>query len=114
VFAAARTHHARMLKYIVIGVLVIVALVMLRRLFGRKPIEPVGRQRPKMITQEGGAVAAEIEGQELDIDPKVLEEIRQLSDAGRKIEAIKVLREATGLGLAEAKQIVESLDQIKK
>ena len=101
-----------MLKYIAIGVVILVAFVLLRRLFGRKPIEPVGQQRPKMITSEGGAVAAEIEGQELEIDPKVLDEIRRLSDAGRKIEAIKVLREATGLGLAEAKQIVESLDQL--
>ena len=101
-----------MLKYIAIGVVILVAFVLLRRLFGRKPIEPVGQQRPKMITSEGGAVAAEIEGQELEIDPKVLDEVRQLSDAGRKIEAIKVLREATGLGLAEAKQIVESLDQL--
>lgn len=101
-----------MLKYIVIGVVLIVAFVMLRRLFGRKPIEPVGQQRPKVITQDGGAVAAEVEGQELDIDAAVLDECRRLSDNGQKIEAIKVLREATGLGLAEAKQIVESLDKI--
>ena len=101
-----------MLKYIVIGAVIVVAIVLLRRLFGRKPIEPVGQHQPKMITTDGGAVAAEIEGQELDIDPKVLDEIRQLSDAGRKIEAIKVLREATGLGLTEAKEIVDSLDLI--
>jgi ribosomal protein L7/L12 len=103
-----------MIKYIVIGVVIIVAVVLLRRLFGRKPIEPVGQQRPKMIAQEGGAVAAEVEGQELDIDAAVLEECRRLSDNGQKIEAINHLREATGLGLAEAKQIVESLDRIKK
>jgi ribosomal protein L7/L12 len=101
-----------MLKYIVIGAVIVIAIVLLRRLFGRKPIEPVGQHPPKMITTDGGAVAAEIAGQELDIDSKVLDEIRQLSDAGRKIEAIKVLREATGLGLAEAKEIVESLDLI--
>ena len=101
-----------MLKYIVIGAVIVIAIVPLRRLFGRKPIEPVGQHPPKMITTDGGAVAAEIAGQELDIDSKVLDEIRQLSDAGRKIEAIKVLREATGLGLAEAKEIVESLDLI--
>ena len=101
-----------MIKYIVIGVVIIVALALLRRLFGRKPIEPVGQQRPKMISQDGGAVAAEVEGQELDIDAAVLDECRRLSDNGQKIEAIKVLREATGLGLAEAKQVVESLDRI--
>ena len=101
-----------MIKYILIGVLLIVAFVMLRRLFGRKPIEAVGQHRPKMIAQDGGAVAAEVEGQELDIDAAVLDECRRLSDNGQKTEAIKVLREATGLGLAEAKQIVESLDGI--
>lgn len=101
-----------MIKYIVIAVVIIVAFAVVRRLFGRKPIEPAGQQRPKMITQDGGAVAAEVEGQELDIDAAVLDECRRLSDNGQKIEAIKVLREATGLGLAEAKQIVESLDRI--
>jgi ribosomal protein L7/L12 len=36
--------------------------------------------------------------------------VRELSrDPGRKIEAIKVLREETGLGLAEAKRVVEDL-----
>jgi ribosomal protein L7/L12 len=101
-----------MLKYVVIGVVIIVAFVMLRRLFGRRPIEPVGQRPPRMIPMDGGAVAAEIEGQELDIDPKVLDEVRRLSEAGQKIEAIKLLREATGLGLAEAKQVVESLDRL--
>ena len=101
-----------MLKYAVIGIIVLVILAVLRRLFGRRPIEPVGRQPPKMITMDGGAVAAEIDGQELDIEPAVLAEIRRLADNGQKIEAIKVLREATGLGLAEAKSIVDSLDRI--
>jgi len=101
-----------MLKYIVIGAVIVVAIVLLRRLFGRKPIEPFPRQPPKLISKDSGNVTAEIAGQELDIDSEVLDEIRQLSDAGRKIEAIKVLREATGLGLTEAKQIVESLDLV--
>jgi len=101
-----------MVKIVLIGVVILVALVLLRRLFGQRPREPFAPQKPKMIGAEGGAVAAEIDGQELDIDPAVLAEIRKLSDSGRKIEAIKVLRDATGLGLAEAKQIVESLEQL--
>ena len=101
-----------MLKYIVIGAVIVVAIVLLRRLFGRKPIEPFSQKPPKLITKDSGNVTAEIEGQELDIDPKVLDEVRRLTDAGRKIEAIKVLREATGLGLTEAKEIVDSLDLI--
>jgi large subunit ribosomal protein L7/L12 len=40
--------------------------------------------------------------------------VRALLASGEKIEAIKVLREATGLGLTEAKSLVESLDELKK
>jgi hypothetical protein len=40
---------------------------------------------------------------ESDLPPKVLRAIEQ----GRKIEAIKLLREATGIGLANAKVLVD-------
>jgi hypothetical protein len=101
-----------MLKYILIGVVIIVAFVLLRRLFGRKPIEPFSQQPPKLIAKDGGTVTAEIDGQDLEIDSAVLDEVRRLTDDGQKIEAIKHLREATGLGLTEAKQVVDSLDLI--
>ena len=101
-----------MLKYIFIGAIIVVAIVLLRRLFGRKPIEPFSQQPPKLIPKQGGTVTAEIGGQELEIDAAVLDEVRRLTDAGQKIEAIKHLREATGLGLTEAKEIVDSLDLI--
>lgn len=39
------------------------------------------------------------------------EAIRESIFAGRKIEAIKRLRESTGLGLAEAKTMVEQLEE---
>ncbi|PKP87552.1 MAG: hypothetical protein CVT78_08095 [Alphaproteobacteria bacterium HGW-Alphaproteobacteria-17] len=39
------------------------------------------------------------------------DEIRALIRADRKIEAIKLVRERTGLGLAEAKDAVEALEQ---
>ena len=60
-----------------------------------------------------GATALETEGQTTEIDPETMDEITHLSDAGRKIEAIKRLREVTGLGLAEAKQLVEALDRMR-
>jgi ribosomal protein L7/L12 len=41
--------------------------------------------------------------------PDVEDEARRLVAAGRKIEAIKIYREATGTGLAEAKAAVERL-----
>jgi hypothetical protein len=102
-----------MLKYIIIAILAIAAIVLLRRLFGRRSVEPARRESPRMLTVDGGAVAAEIDGQELDIDPDVLAGIRKLVDKGYRIEAIKLLREATGLGLTEATKIVESLERMQ-
>ena len=101
-----------MLRYIFIAAIIVVAVVLLRRLFGRKPIEPFSQQPPKLIPKQGSTVTAEIGGQELEIDAAVLDEVRRLTDSGQKIEAIKHLREATGLGLTEAKEIVDSLDLI--
>ena len=46
----------------------------------------------------GGALPDEIAGQ-----------VRALNAAGRKIEAIKLVRAATGLGLAEAKDLAERM-----
>lgn len=40
----------------------------------------------------------------------VLEKIKEALYAGRKIEAIKVYREARGVGLKEAKEDVEKLE----
>ena len=40
-----------------------------------------------------------------------LAEIKQVLSAGKKIEAIKLFREATGLGLKEAKDAVEALER---
>ncbi|WP_210423306.1 ribosomal protein L7/L12 [Sphingopyxis microcysteis] len=39
------------------------------------------------------------------------EEIRALIRADRKIEAIKLVRERTGLGLADAKDAIEALER---
>lgn len=103
-----------MIRFILIGAIILVVLILLRRIFGHRPIEPFAQQKPKMLNTDGGAVAAEIDGQELDIDPAVLAEVRKLSDSGQKIEAIKRLREATGLGLTEAKQIVDSLGRMNR
>jgi ribosomal protein L7/L12 len=40
-----------------------------------------------------------------------LDQIQQLTRAGKKIEAIKLVREQTGLGLKEAKDAVEAIDR---
>ena len=38
-----------------------------------------------------------------------MDEVQALANSGRKIEAIKVYREATGVGLKEAKDAVEAM-----
>ncbi len=40
-----------------------------------------------------------------------IDQIRQLARAGKKIEAIKLVREQTGLGLKEAKDAVEAIER---
>ena len=102
-----------MLKFLIIGIIILAVIFLLLRAFGHRPKEPVGRGKPKIVTTEADAVAAEIDGQEFDIDPALLDEIGRLAADGQKIDAIKRLREATGLGLKEAKDVVESLDQIR-
>ncbi|MBI3148645.1 MAG: ribosomal protein L7/L12 [Betaproteobacteria bacterium] len=44
--------------------------------------------------------------------PKIPREVQAAWDAGNKIEAIKLLREATGLGLAEAKSLLDAAAQV--
>ena len=101
-----------MLKYIVIGIVILVALAVLRRLFGRPAREPNPPRESKKIAAEVGAVMVEAEGEEIDVDPATLAEIRALATSGRTIEAIKRLREVTDLDLARAKDIVESLQRM--
>lgn len=103
-----------MIRYIIIALAIFGAFILIRKLFGHRPKEPVPFERPRVITQQGGATTAEIAGQELDIDEAVMADIRALIAGGNKLEAIKRLRDATGLDLAEAKRVVESLEHLKK
>jgi hypothetical protein len=100
------------LKSLVItAVIVLVAWLLYRRFGGSR----VGRERsgpPRMITTDDGATRAEIDGDQFDIDPAVMADVRALATDGNKIEAIKRLREATGLDLAEAKRIVDALEDL--
>lgn len=53
-----------------------------------------------------------VNGNNVDIAAEAMEEIQTLLKSNRKIDAIKVLREATGLGLAEAKAVMDSLEKV--
>ncbi len=46
------------------------------------------------------------------MSPQIPREAQAAWDAGNKIEAIKLLREATGLGLAEAKSLLEAVPRV--
>lgn len=46
-----------------------------------------------------------------DVAPALRREIESAIAAGRKIEAIKLLREATGMGLQESKEAVEAMER---
>jgi ribosomal protein L7/L12 len=107
-----KTHDGVVLKYLIIGAIILAVIFIMARRSSRRPKEPVAPQRPKMISADGGAVAAEIDGQEFDIDPAILAEIRALARSGRKLEAIQRLRDATDLDLARAKDIVDSLERM--
>lgn len=58
---------------------------------------------PVAIAAGGGAAAAPVEVEEQSEFDLVLE-----ADGGKKIQVIKVVRELTGLGLKEAKDLVEA------
>lgn len=44
-------------------------------------------------------------------DPALAPQIQEALKRGNKIEAIKIYRELTGVGLAEAKQAIERVEQ---
>lgn len=72
-------------------------------LFGRatKPVSPQEKERRRLVEDE------EIETALRDVTASKWEEIDRLLSDRKKIEAIKVLREATGLELKLSKMAVE-------
>jgi ribosomal protein L7/L12 len=68
----------------------LIALVLLNSLMGRKQCEAKAR----FDSKSGIGVS---------------DTVRQLTESGKKIAAIKQLRAETGLGLKDAKEVVDSL-----
>ena len=56
-------------------------------------------------------VSLVVNGKMVEVAPTVMEEVQALIMGNQKIEAIKRLREESGLNLAAAKAVVESLDK---
>lgn len=55
-----------------------------------------------------------IEYMDPNSDPVLEPQIQQALRNGNKIEAIKIYREMTGVGLAEAKQVIDRAEQFIK
>lgn len=83
--------------------LLLLALI-LRPARRRDPL--MGGQPPIMRTSKPAAVAAAA-----TLPPETEAQVRALLAAGRKIEAIKLARDATGLGLKQTKDLVESMER---
>jgi large subunit ribosomal protein L7/L12 len=95
---------------IAIGVVFLVVLAFaLRSSRGRDPLMGGGqvpRYRPSPTAPKVTATAAPV----LPLPPEVEEQVRALLAAGRKIDAIKLARDVTHLGLKDTKDLVESLE----
>ncbi len=77
-----------------------------------QPSQDVGIPRPP--EPQAGSMNLLINGNNVQVDPVVMAEIQGLIAREKKLEAIKRLREATGLNLAAAKSVVESLEKVVK
>ena len=68
----------------------------------KEAVETICREEA-IVTPAPGLMATIQRAQQMS------EEVRRLATSGRKIEAIKLLREKSGLGLKEAKDLVDRL-----
>ena len=79
-----------------------------------------GRRGGQMIMQQSPLAADVVPsaaGQRVapgSVNLQLGRDLEQLLSAGRKIEAIKLVRERTGLGLKEAKDAVERMEALMK
>jgi hypothetical protein len=78
-------------------VLVVVLVVVLSVLVARRVVRTLARPG--------------VDPTELSIDPELIAEVRRLGAAGQRVQAVKVLRERTGVGLADAVRLVDRWSQ---
>jgi large subunit ribosomal protein L7/L12 len=89
---------------IAIAALLLILLVLaLRRRGGRPDLTAPPRYAPPPQAWPAGAAPVG------DLPPDLAAEVRALLAQDRKIEAIKLVRQATHLGLGEAKELVERM-----
>ena len=93
-------------------------VIALGKLFGRRSSSGVidltpqsAQTAPRPPTRHAFATDTARAVPRLDLAPEVTAQIFEHLRAGDKIRAIKALRQATGLGLAEAKSCVDALER---
>jgi large subunit ribosomal protein L7/L12 len=96
------------------GVLILVLIAMIARA-GRRRDPLMGGVPPTYRgTRSVPGPAATLPAKRLPaamLSPEVEQEVRALLAAGRKIQAIKLARDATHLGLKETKDLVEAMER---
>ncbi len=84
--------------------------------FGRSGSRDSGRLAEDLAevvqTPSSAGVSLVVNGRTVEVDPSVMVEIQGLILQGNKIDAIKRLREASGLNLAGTRSVVESLEKV--
>lgn len=97
--------------YLVIGVGLGFVLARILKMLAPRRASTGGKT--VMVSDEAGAIRVEINGRTHPIDPIAMAEVRNLTDKGDKMKAIKRLREASGIGLYESRQVVEALEKLR-
>lgn len=112
------------LTYIVIATLIVLLPFILSKLFSgstqdtkivlgaapavrKKPVTPGNGDRLTGRTTGLPAQVKEIDA--IKLAREVGPEVQRLTKAGKKIEAIRLIRDRTGMGLKEAKEMIEKL-----
>lgn len=94
---------------IAIGIVFLLLIVLaLRSSRGRDPL--MGGGQPPAYRAPSTPRNVSMVAPSLPLPPEVEEQVRALMAAGRKIDAIKLARDVTHLGLKETKDLVESLE----
>jgi hypothetical protein len=102
---------------LVVALAALIAVIALRRRGGGEMIERQHRaaRRIGLPTPPGVAEGSHLPDSLRSDEAAVLAvpEVRTAIEGGRKIEAIRLVREHTGLGLKEAKELVERLPGVR-
>lgn len=86
----------------------------LGRRAGFKEASAQHEPQPQLPAQleKGAPIKVVVNGRTVEIPAKVMSDIQTFIQANHRIEAIKALRDATGLNLAAAKSVIASLEKI--